>query len=302
LQQDVWTWLSPSDPWKNHNLIRESRHSGTGTWWIQSDTYAEWKSSGANSVLWINGKRQHFALYSFLKLIVKASSAGAGKSVIWYDNFSIVCVCKLMLLASSATIEDIRTLQRSGLASLAFFYCDFRDEQKKDLRGLLSSLLVQLGGQSDAYSTILSKFYEAHCCGSQQSHASDSELRDCLKDMMRLPGQATVYIIIDALDECPSTTGMPSPREKVLRLVEELANLRVPHLRIYVTSRPEADIVPILDPLAFRSVSLHGENGQIQDIAEYIKSQVRTDPKMRSWRTADKELVMDVLTERANGM
>ena len=235
--------------------------------------------------------------------MVNASSAGAGKSVIWYYNLSIARVRKLMLFAtSSAIIEDIRTLQKSGLASLAFFYCDFRDDQKKDRRGLLSSLLVQLGEQSNAYSSILSKFYEGHRHGSQQSYASDSELTDCLKDMLKLPGQATVHIIIDALDECPSTTGMPSAREKVLKLVEELVNLHVPNLRICVTSRPEADIVPVLDPLAFRSVSLHVENGQIHDIAEYIESQVRTDSKIRAWRAADKELVIGVLTDRANGM
>jgi len=300
LQKDVRNWLSPPDPWKNHSLAHKSRHGGTGTWWIEGDSYAEWKFSG--SLLWVHGKRQYFALYSFLKLMGKTSSAGAGKSVIWYDNLSIVRVRELMLLASSAIIDDIRTLQKSGLASLAFFYCDFRDDQKKDRRGILSSLLVQLGEQSDAYSTILSKFYQAHRRGSQQSHASDSELTDCLKDMLKLPGQATVYIIIDALDECPSTTGMPTPREEALELVEELVNLDVPHLRICVTSRPEADIVAVLDPLAFRSVSLHGENGQIQDIAEYIKFKVRTDSKIRAWRVADKELVIDVLTKRANGM
>jgi hypothetical protein len=293
LQQDVRNWLSPPDPWKNHNLARESRHGGTGTWWIEGDAYAEWKSSG--SLLWVHGKRQYSALYSFLKLMVKISSAGAGKSVIWYDNLSIVRVRELMLLTSSAIIEDIRTLQKSGLASVAFFYCDFRDDQKKDRRGLLSSLLVQLGEQSDAYSAILSKFYEAHRRGSQ--HASDSELTACLKDTLRLPGQATVYIIVDALDECPSTTGIPTPREKALKLVEDLVDLHVPHLRICVTSRPEADIVPVLDPLAFPSVSLHAANGQIQDIAEYIKFQVRTDSKVRAWRAADKELVIDELTK-----
>ena len=207
-----------------------------------------------------------------------------------------------MVFASSAIIDDIRTLQKSGLASLAFFYCDFRDDQKKDRRELLSSLLVQLGEQSNAYSAILSEFYEDHRRGSQQSHASDSELKDCLKDMLKVPGQATVYIIIDALDECPATTGMPSHREKVLNLAEELVDLHVPHLRICLTSRPEVDIVPVLDPLAFRSVSLHAENGQIQDIAEYIKFHVRTDSKIRAWRATDKELVTDMLTKKANGM
>jgi len=203
-------------------------------------------------------------------------------------------------VTSSTIIEDIRTSQKLGLSSLAFFYCDFRDDQKKDVRGLLASLLVQLGDQSDAYSTILSDFYVAHGRGSQ--HASDGELLECLKNVLRLSGQPTVHIIIDAIDECPTMTGLPSPREEVLELVEELVNLRDSNLRICVTSRPEADIASVLGRLAFRSVSLHGENGQIQDIAEYIKFQVRTDLKMRAWGTADKELVIDVLTKRANGM
>jgi hypothetical protein len=234
--------------------------------------------------------------------MIITSLAGAGKSVIWYASLSILHVRELTLFSSSAVIEDIRVLQKSGLASLAFFYCDFRDDQKKDRRELLSSLLVQLSEQSDAYSAILSKFYEDHRRGSQQSHASDSELTDCLKDMLKLPGQATVHIIIDALDECPVTTGLPSPREKVLELVDGLVNLHLPYLRICVTSRPEADILPVLESLASCSLSLHGESGQVQDIAEYVKSVVRTNREMKRWKTTDKQLVIDVLIEKADGM
>src|SRR6266436_3278632 len=106
-----------------------------------------------------------------------------------------------MLLASSAVIEDIRTLQKSGLASLAFFYCDFRDDQKKDVRGLPTSLLVQLEDKSDAYSTILYDFYVAHGRGSQ--HAGDGELLECLKNMLKLSRQPTIFITIDGIDECP---------------------------------------------------------------------------------------------------
>jgi len=231
-----------------------------------------------------------------------ATTAGAGKSVIWYDVLSTVRFRELMLLASSAIIEDIRTLQKSGLASLAFFYCDFRDDQKKDRRGLLSSLLVQLGEQSDAYSAILSKFYEDHRRGSQQSHASDSELADCLKNMLKFRGQATVHVVVDGLDECPIATGSQLPREKVLEVIEELVNLQVQNLRICVTSRPESDILSVLEPLAFLSVSLHSQDGQVHDIAEYVKSFVHTDREMRRWKATDKQLVIDVLTKKADGM
>jgi hypothetical protein len=239
-------------------------------------------------------------LYSFLGLMITATAAGAGKSVIWCDNLSIVHICELMFLASSAIIEDIRALQKSGLASLAFFYFDFREDQKKDRRGLLSSLLVQLCEQSDAYSAILSNFYEAHDRGSQ--HASDSELFGCLKNMLKRPGQATVHIIIDALDECPLMAGLSSPREKVLELVEGLVNFQTPNLRICVTSRPEADIVPVLEPLAFRSVYLQSESGQVNDIAEYIRFFIHTKREMGRWKDTDKQLVIDVLIKKADGM
>jgi hypothetical protein len=57
---------------------------------------------------------------------------------------------------SSTIIEEIETMRKSGLASLAIFYHDFREGQKKDLRGLLSSVLFQLCDQSDSYYNVLS--------------------------------------------------------------------------------------------------------------------------------------------------
>ena len=54
LQQDVRKWLSPPDPWKNHNIARESQHVGTTTWFTQGGMFSEWKSSGWSSLLWIH--------------------------------------------------------------------------------------------------------------------------------------------------------------------------------------------------------------------------------------------------------
>ena len=197
-------------------------------------------------------------------------------------------------------IQDIRVLCAARLASLAFFYCDSRENEKEDYRGLLSSLLAQLCDQSDAYHESLSKFYLVHGNGSQ--HASNSELTHCLKLTLQLPVQATTYIVIDGLDEFPATVGFPTPREEVLDLVNDLIELRIHNLRICVTSRHETDIEAVLGPLAFLSFSLHGESGQTQDIAEYIKFVVHSDPKMQTWSNAEKELVIEVLTKKANGM
>src|SRR5579863_5231299 len=156
-------------------------------------------------------------------------------------------------------------MREDGLASLAFFYCDRKDHQKNDRLPLLSSLLAQLCDQSDAYCDALSKLYAEHDSGFQDP--SDDALTQCLMSMLALPEQSPVYIVIDALDECPNTEDMPSPRDKVLGLVKELVELQVPNLRICVTSGPEADIRPVLDPFPFRFISLHDEDGQMQDIS-----------------------------------
>jgi hypothetical protein len=205
-----------------------------------------------------------------------------------------------MMSASCSIIQDIEVMSKDGDASLAFFYCDFNEKQKRALRGLVSSLLVQFCHQSDSYCDILSDFYSEHANGTK--HAGDDALVKCLKEILKLPGQAPVYLILDALDECRITSSMPSPREKVLTLVEELIDSQIPNLRVCVTSRPEVDIKASLDPLTFRSISLHDETGQMEDIDNYIRSVVNTDRTMRRWKAADKQLVIEVLKNKADGM
>ena len=236
---------------------------------------------------------------SFQRLTV-CFVAGAGKSVLWYVEHWILPYRELMMLASSSIIQDIIAMQKAGLASMAFFYCDFREDQKKDLRGLLSSLLVQLCHQSDSYCDILFKFYSEHAEGSR--HPSDDELARCLIDLLKHPRHAPVYLIVDALDECPNTSAVRSPRDKVLTVIEELIKSQLPNLRICVTSRPETDIKDVLDTLNFNSVSLHDEGGQNRDIEDYIKSVIYTHRKNKKWKAEHKEMVIEVLTEKANGM
>ncbi len=191
-------------------------------------------------------------------------------------------------------------MRKSGLASLAMFYYDFREDEKRDLRGLLSSVLFQLSDQSHSYYDILSTFYSTHRDGTQSP--SDDELVQLFKELLGLPGQAPVYLIVDALDECSNTSAISSSREEVLMLLEDLVNSALPNLHICVTSRPETDIKPVLEPLTFRSVSLHDERGQKEDIENYIKSVVDTNRKMRRWKPEHKQLVIDVLTKQADGM
>ena len=191
-------------------------------------------------------------------------------------------------------------MRNTGKASLAYFYFDFRDVDKQKLQNLLPSLLVQLSSRSDPCGVILSRLYSLHDYGEQKP--SDRAMVECLKKMLAVEAHGPTYIIIDALDECPATSTIPSPREEVLELVGELVGLHLPNVHICVTSRPEHDIQVVLKRLTLRPVSLHDESGQQKDIADYVTSVVRSDRRMGRWRKEDKDLVIKTLSEKADGM
>ena len=103
-------WLSPSDPWTNHESARQRHEPQTGAWLLQHDKYLAWKS-GLARCLWVDGK------------------AGCGKTILCYT-----------------AIEDIkRHCQNVTNAGHAIFYFSFSDNHKQTYQNLLTSLVVQLG-------------------------------------------------------------------------------------------------------------------------------------------------------------
>ena len=215
--------------------------------------------------------------------------------------FSYIHYMQLISFISSTIIQDIKPLCEAGEASMAYFYFDSRNVDKQGLRNLLSSLLTQLSARSSLYCDILFKLYSVR---DNRKGPSDSDLTKCLREMVTLPDQPPIYLIIDALDESPYTSEILSPRKRVLQLLQELVDLRVPNLHICVTSRPEIDIQDVISPLTSLRVSLHDESGQKNDIADYVRSIVysNSEPNMRRWKKEDKEFVIEVLSERADGM
>ena len=183
---------------------------------------------------------------------------------------------------------------------MAYFYCDFRDKDKQSRRNLVFSILWQLATQSDLCCDFLSRLYSEHDDGIRKP--SDGSLTRFLNEMLLLPIQGSVYLIIDALDECSNSSGMPTPREEVLDFIQDLVDLQLPNLHLCVTSRPEIDVRTTLEPLASLRVSLHNQSGQMKDIVDYVSSVVSLDKKLRRWRDEDKTLIITTLSERANGM
>ena len=226
--------------------------------------------------------------------------AGSGKSIVWLvisllsSPFTV-----LTWTTSSAVIEFLKTLHDAGEVTIAYFYFDFRDEEKQNVRNFVTSLLVQFSACSKHCCDIIYQLYSAHGKGTQQPNMGT--LIGRLKEVLTYAAKNPIFIITDALDECPDS-GLPTSREKVLNLMKDLVCLRLPNLRIFVTSRPEVDIQAKLKPLAVNAISLHDETRQKVVISNYVSSAVSSDERMRKWRDDDKKLVIQELSERTDGM
>jgi hypothetical protein len=78
--------------------------------------------------------------------------------------------------------------------------------------------------------------------------------------------------------------------------------LNLPNLHLCITSRPEIDIRNSIEPLTIDRISLHDQSGQQKDIIDFIRAVVYSDKNMRRWRDEDRQIVIETLSQRADGM
>jgi hypothetical protein len=64
-RQKIHQWLSAPDPSSNYHAALEKRQPTTGTWFIEGQAFADWKSS-PHSFIWLHGIRKFFDLKYFI--------------------------------------------------------------------------------------------------------------------------------------------------------------------------------------------------------------------------------------------
>lgn len=176
---------------------------------------------------------------------------------------------------------------------LAYFYFSFIDPKRQKaescLRTILRQLLLQRSTFPDGVRDVYLKYRYDHPPAAAWKTALGSMIRET----------STTFIIIDALDECPTHGG---ERAKLLELLRSLVASQSANLHVLVTSRKESDIEekltasPILSP-----ISIQGEDTDI-DIRTYVKAQLASDSTMSKWPEQTKLEVEEVLTTKAKGM
>jgi hypothetical protein len=139
------------------------RQVGTGSWFLESDGYAAWKTDPA-SFLWLHG------------------IPGCGKTIL-----------------SSIILENILQYCADDPGRVvAYFYFDFNDTEKRSPDSMVRSLICGLSQQCVKIPTSLEHLFSS-CENGQQQPPLDSLLEVLRHTIQEFPQS---YIILDALDEC----------------------------------------------------------------------------------------------------
>ena len=176
---------------------------------------------------------------------------------------------------------------------LAYFYFSFIDSERQRaencLRAILRQLLLQRSTLPDGVRDIFLKYKY----GRPPLAAWKSALESMIKQ------RSSTFIIIDALDECPTHGG---ERATLLELLRSLAASHHANLHVLVTSRKESDIeVKLMGSVTLPPLSFQEEDTEI-DIRTHVKAQLASDTSMSKWPEPTKLEVEEVLTTKAKGM
>jgi hypothetical protein len=162
-RKEIHRWLSAPDPWLNYNKALKERQAGTGTWFIESNLYANWKAN-PNSFLWLHG------------------IPGCGKTIL-----------------SSTIIEDILNHCHHGpINAVIYFYFDFNDAEKQQYEKMMRSLITQLSLRCTSMPRALATLFSS-CMNGERQPTSDA-LLTTLQQMIQEFDE--IFVILDALDEC----------------------------------------------------------------------------------------------------
>ncbi|TVY27932.1 Vegetative incompatibility protein HET-E-1 [Lachnellula hyalina] len=121
-----------------------------------------------------------------------------------------------------------------------------------------------------------------------------------LKEVMA--GFDNVYIVLDALDECPK---IEDKRRRLLDLLRDICNWNLSSLHVLVTSRRETDIADSFTNFAdeldhFTNIIAAGPQVE-EDVKKYLQQQLQSSV-FRKWKKSLRRDVEIALASKADGM
>lgn len=192
------------------------------------------------------------------------------------------------MASSSTVIDHLEREHRRGKTGVAYVYC-VHNGVAQTASNFLGSLLRQLAMQSAASLKDIKSCYEHHA--RYGTRPSLKEIVGLLRSQVETFDQ--LFIIIDALDECPE---QDQTRKSFFAQVRALP----PKARLMVTSRN----VPTIEKMFKHDMCIE-IRAQDQDIKRFINSQIEQRDEFADLLEDHEELRFDItatVLEKANGM
>jgi hypothetical protein len=191
----------------------------------------------------------------------------------------------------STVIEDIQThCQRNPDAAYAIFYFSFSDGHKQSDGDLLRSLVAQLGWSEPGLSMLLQAYKNT-----KSSVPGPGELEKII--LASIGPYDRVYLIMDALDECPEDH---EARQRVLERIERLTQ-GASNLKIFATSRELPAIRESMVALGSEPIRIT-TSAVDADIQKYVANQLLSDRSFGKFRKETLYLIESTIATKADGM
>ena len=184
-----------------------------------------------------------------------------------------------MLWPSSTIIEHLSGLCRIDRSKiLAYWYFNFRDERTQNIDNLLRSLIRQLGAKADALPQAISELRNEYKAAGTQPGTKTLALT---LDSIIASLEKNVFIVIDALDECPEKA-KHARRQDLLNQIKQLLDRRHENLHILATSKREVDISASLENTATAIINI--EDSVEYDVRLLVQRCLKEDERLKIWK------------------
>ncbi len=173
---------------------------------------------------------------------------------------------------------------------VSFVYYDYKKPELGDPSRVIAALIKQLCRRKERIPSDLLKFKRDSL---RPSFESLQGLFTSLADSFQ-----HCFLIIDALDECPSVA-----RHQILGFFSNV----LPHVKIFITSRKEDDISLAFEEIKAPIIKIEAGN-VAEDIESFVSSEVKqlrkgyNGKKMYLSSNSPEETVIRTLTNKAEGM
>ncbi|MCJ1307340.1 hypothetical protein MMC25_000986 [Agyrium rufum] len=264
-QQETLAWLCPFKVDMSGVLetILHLRQSGTGEWFLRSKHYQSWKQSFWNTILWIS------------------STPGCGKTVL-----------------AATVIDHLRSavsLKKEDDAVIYVFFGHGSGNQEihstSDLLDCIIHQLVQHNPSCREDLEGVQKQIEKRK-GSKPIQAEKLAILQAM--CLRVEH---VYLVVDALDECPDVVSFIQEIVGLLEQVLWLGDV----LRILITSRPSREIERILFPHLSSHMNLNRMDGLQLDIHHYVQAEVSCRIETGVLKVRNESLKKEIVEQLSRG-